>query len=48
MEEWGLYLRFRTFCEAEIQYVKPSDNINAIFKHFHPLLDLFIYLCHPY
>ena len=29
----GLYLRFRTSFEVEIQYVNSSDSINTIFKH---------------
>ena len=32
---WGLYLRFRTSFEIEIQYVNSSDPINTIFNHCH-------------
>ena len=33
LELWGLYLRFGTSFEVEIQYVNSSDHINTIFKH---------------
>ena len=31
----GLYLRFITSFEVEIQYVNSSDHINTTFKHCH-------------